>query len=81
MTSRSGAFRKFSYGIASSSIARKHNYTVRRLETVGIGLVLAGSCPFMKIIVAVFNGRNFDVRVLVNDPSANIVAKEHLGYR
>jgi hypothetical protein len=35
----------------------------------------------MKIKMAVFDGRHFDVHVLVNHPSANIMSEEHLGYR
>ncbi len=31
--------------------------------------------------MAVFDGRHFDVRVLVNHPGADIMTEEHLGYR
>jgi hypothetical protein len=35
----------------------------------------------MESKMAVFDGRNFDVRVLVNHPGANIMTEEHPGYR
>src|SRR5262249_1618650 len=73
-----GDCRKFSDGIAGAGIPRKHNHPVRRVKAIGIGLVLAGSLAFMEIKMAVFDGCHFDVRVLVNYPSANIMTGEHL---
>ena len=43
--------------------------------------MLAGSRAFMEIKMAIFDGRHFDVRVLVNHPGADIMTEEHLRYR
>ena len=43
--------------------------------------MLARSWPCMKREMAIFDGRHPDIRVLVNNPGANIATHEYLGYR
>jgi hypothetical protein len=67
--------------IAKAGIPGKHNHAIRRFEPVGIGLVLAGSRAFMKSKMAVFDGRHLDIRVFINNPGADIMTEEDVGYR
>src|SRR5713101_9231208 len=76
-----GTSRKCSKGIAGAGIPGEHNHAARRVETIGIRLVLAGSRALMKIKMTIFDGRHFDIGVLVNHSGPDIMTEEQLAYR
>ena len=72
-----GAFRNLDNGLAGAGVAGKHNHAIERFETVGIGLMLAGSRALMESKVAVFDRRYFDIRVLINQTRAYIMTVKY----
>src|SRR5262245_57346792 len=75
------AFCKFSDAIAGACVSGKHDHTVRRFNTVRIGLVLTGSGPLVKGKMAVFDSRHLDVLILVEHPGANVMTEEQFSDR
>src|SRR5262249_9482133 len=76
-----GTFCKFSDAIAKTGISRKHDHAIRRFKPIGIRLVLPRSQAFVESKMAVFNGSYLDIFVLIDQPGANIMTEEHIGYR